>query len=328
MLTILSELPNGFLDCAAEDLYQIFGGPTLIHLSGKQARPLFVSILLHGNEISGLLAVQEVLSGYQGSELPRACSLFVGNVCAAQAGVRYLPGQHDFNRIWFDGRDEEHLMTQQVIEEMRKRDVFAAIDIHNNTSRNPIYSIVAKRDPQHLQLARSFRKVVVYSHYPRTTNTVAFAELCPAITIEAGLPGEGEGIARTVEFLHACLKAGEIPLIPPQDVDLFQSVAVIKMRRSCSCGLLGEDVDVQLFPGIDRYNFTELEAGTVLARVSESGEACLDIRPTNESKRNTDFIKVESGQLVVKRPVMPAMLTTDANMIRLDCLCYLMERLS
>ena len=110
MLTILSELPNGFLDCAAEDLYQIFGGPTLIHLSGKQARPLFVSILLHGNEISGLLAVQEVLSGYQGSELPRACSLFVGNVCAAQAGVRYLPGQHDFNRIWFDGRDEEHLM--------------------------------------------------------------------------------------------------------------------------------------------------------------------------------------------------------------------------
>jgi len=120
----------------------------------------------------------------------------------------------------------------------------------------------------------------------------------------------------------------EVPDTRPADVDLFHTVAVVKVPRSCSCGTLGEEVDVQLFPGIDRYNFTELQPGTVLARVADVGGAsCLEIRPTNGNGSEIDLIAVQDGQLVVTKPVMPAMLTTDANMIHLDCLCYLMERL-
>jgi len=39
------------------------------------------------------------------------------------------------------------------------------------------------------------------------------------------------------------------------------------------------------------------------------------------------FFMVEDGQLRTKRAVMPSMLTRDEEVIRQDCLCYLMERM-
>lgn len=61
--------------------------------------PLFVSMLLHGNETTGLLAVQRLLDKYRDQPLPRALSVFVGNVEAARLGLRRLEGQPDYNRI-------------------------------------------------------------------------------------------------------------------------------------------------------------------------------------------------------------------------------------
>ena len=104
MLSIIEHLPEGFLDIEAHHLHTILDGPTLIHLPGRQPDPLFVSILLHGNEITGLLAIQQLLKHYGDRQLPRSLSLFVGNIRAARARVRRLDTQHDFNRIWRGGR--------------------------------------------------------------------------------------------------------------------------------------------------------------------------------------------------------------------------------
>jgi hypothetical protein len=40
-----------------------------------------------------------------------------------------------------------------------------------------------------------------------------------------------------------------------------------------------------------------------------------------------DFLAVRDGWLVLARPLMPSMLTRDAQVVRQDCLCYFMERL-
>jgi succinylglutamate desuccinylase len=58
MLTELDYLPDGLLQVEARELYTILPGPTLIHLPGRRDIPLFVSILLHGNEDTGLKAMQ------------------------------------------------------------------------------------------------------------------------------------------------------------------------------------------------------------------------------------------------------------------------------
>ena len=61
MLTVLEALPEGFLDTPARELHRLLSGPTLIHLPGRRSAPLLVSALQHGNEDSGLVALQSVL---------------------------------------------------------------------------------------------------------------------------------------------------------------------------------------------------------------------------------------------------------------------------
>ncbi len=56
-----------------------------------------MSVLLHGNEDTGWRAIQSVLRAHRATPLPRALLLFVGNVAAARANVRTLPGQEDYN---------------------------------------------------------------------------------------------------------------------------------------------------------------------------------------------------------------------------------------
>lgn len=327
MLKIRDSLPDEFLNAYPAELKTLLGGPTLIHLAGEQARPLFVSILLHGNEITGLLAVQSLLARYRSVALPRAVSVFIGNVEAARVGKRLLPGQRDYNRIWINASGAEHDMTHMVLEVMRDRDVFACIDIHNNTGKNPYYAIIAQADVDHLKCAALFSDTVVYATCPDTTCTVAFSTLCPSVTVEAGLPGDPVGVEQTVSFLETCLRIEDFGAQTLTPVNLYHTVAVVKVRDCCSYGFLGEDVDLQLIDDIDQYNFRELEPGTRLARVRNGDQRCLDVQHVDGRQVYTDYFVVSGGELEAVKPVMPAMLTTNRDIISLDCLCYLMERL-
>ena len=99
-LTILDHIPSAFLSISHREIKDLFDTPTLIHFKGEKQPALFISILLHGNEFSGLQIMQDILKKYQttdGYKLPRAIWLFVGNVDAAQMGVRLRDGQIDFN---------------------------------------------------------------------------------------------------------------------------------------------------------------------------------------------------------------------------------------
>ena len=109
MLTVVEEVPHRFLDLGAHEIYRVLPGPTLMHLPGRREPPLFVSVLLHGNEDTGLRDMQGLLRKYAGQELPRALSLFVGNVEAARRRARSLDHQPDYNRIWRDGTTPEPL---------------------------------------------------------------------------------------------------------------------------------------------------------------------------------------------------------------------------
>jgi len=84
-LTELDHLPVGLLELPASALYQQLDGPTLIHLEGRNKRPLLVSVLQHGNEVTGWESVRRLLkSHYQHDELPRSLLLLIGNVQAAK----------------------------------------------------------------------------------------------------------------------------------------------------------------------------------------------------------------------------------------------------
>lgn len=325
------ELPAGLPEAQPEELAELLGGPSLVHLPGRRERPLFVSVLLHGNETTGLFAVQSLLKQYRDRELPRALSLFVGNVDAAHDRVRRLAGQPDYNRVWpgteHPDSPERRLMAE-IFDIMQRRHPFASVDVHNNTGINPHYACINRIDHRFLHLGSLFSRTMVYFIRPRGVQSMAFAELCPAVTVECGKVGQSAGEAHVEEFLGACLHLSEIPEhpVPPHDVDLYHTVATVRVPRVFSFGFGEKPVDVCFVNELDHLNFRELPPGTPLARLN--GVTGLPLEAMDEQGREVAerFFTVEDDLLRTRRPMMPAMLTLDERVIRQDCLGYLMER--
>jgi len=331
MLTIYNTLPAGLLETEAADLHQLLPGPSLIHLPGRIEQPLFVSVLLHGNEVTGWQTMQQVLRRYQDKPLPRALSLFIGNIAAARHGMRCLDGQPDYNRIWKgEGDGPEAVMVRQVMEEVRQRQPFACVDIHNNTGRNPHYACINRLSPNFKSLGSLFSRTVVYFRKPDAVLSMAFSELCPAVTIECGRPGEPHGVEHAAEFIDACLHLSSYPAhgVAAHDIDLFHTVAVVKVPPHLSIGVEGDVADLCLPAEIDHLNFRELVPGTVLGFLKE-GTINGALAVTNEAGEDVGerYFNVEQSTIKTRTAVMPSMLTMDTKIIRQDCLCYLMERL-
>lgn len=329
---VYGKVPEGLLEVRPENLYRVVSTPTLIHLPGRLPNPLFVSVLLHGNETTGLHAVQRLLAAYAEQLLPRALSLFIGNVQATRYGMRRMEGQVDYNRIW-PGHSlpdsAETRLAQRVYDEVAQREPYAAVDVHNNTGTNPHYSCVSRLDLQTLQLARMFGRRCIHSSHPRGTLAAAFSELCPAVTLECGKPDLPSGIDHAHEFLDACLRLSNLPNhpIPPHDLELYESVGQVLVRDDIAFGFDDPEAVLNLIPNLDRWNFTPIPAGFALGSVRSS---CLPVQVIDDWGSDTaaQLFAIRQENLVTLRELTPAMLTTNAQIVRQDCLGYLLQRLT
>lgn len=362
-LTILDQFPPEALECAATDLHRHFSGPTLIHLPGERPEPLFVSVLLHGNETTGWEAMRALLRKFRDRPPPRALSLFLGNIEAARRGVRRLDEQLDFNRVWpladsaarpnelaeppqseSAAQDTAKIMAQ-VVAEMRARACFASIDIHNTTGSNPHYGCVNKLDGAFLNLARLFSRTVIYFLRPLGVQSAAFAEFCPAVTIECGKAEGQTGIRHAMDFVETVLHLKELaPQRPPaREYDLYHTVAVVKVPESTSFRFQSPAATQAsraaqsdlIFDGdLDRWNFRELAHGTVFGNAQ--GSARLAAWDETGREVGAEFFEYRDAhdshaagvrEIRLKKAVMPSMLTVDPEIVRQDCLGYFMERL-
>ncbi len=331
-LTIMDRLPEGFLQASARDLHRLLPGPTLIELPGERKAPLFVSILLHGNEDSGLGAMQRVLAKWQDRPLPRSLMLMVGNIAAASEGLRRLDSQPDYNRVWPGA--EPHLaevpearLMAAVHRRVVERGAFAALDLHNNTGRNPHYAVVTHRDPQVLALAALFaRRAVLFLGLPGT-QTASFDGLVPAITAECGQPGLPANAKAAARLVEAVLTLDTLPQATPERdaLELFHTIGVVHVRPGIAFDFGKEACALNFSPTLDRLNFQMVDAGTPFGTTSLPrpleviDEAGCDIAD--------DLFAVEDGTLRLTRSALPAMLTVDPQIVKQDCLCYLMERI-
>ena len=333
LLRQIDTLPDGLTNISPEELYTLFPQPTLMHLPGRIEQPLFISVLQHGNESTGFFAVQALLNKYRDRELPRSVSVFFSNVLAAKEGLRRLDQQPDYNRIW-PGTEApagpETIMTQQVVDEMARRRVFASIDIHNNTGLNPHYACVNRLDSRYLQLANLFSRLVVYFIRPTGVQSMAFARLCPAVSLECGKPGQAHGVEHALEYLDTCLHLTSISEQPAasRNIDLFHTVAQVTIPESVSFSFEEKPVDLRLVNDLDYMNFTEIPARTVIGTVNDHSQIPLLARHETGDDVTSDYFEVNNdGELVLQKNIMPSMLTLDERVIRQDCLCYIMERI-
>jgi hypothetical protein len=136
-------------------------------------------------------------------------------------------------------------------------------------------------------------------------------------------------VARTQDYLEACLQLSEIPEhpVPAHDLDLFHSVAVIKVPEEASLGFGDEDADIRLLPDLERLNFSELPANTLFGWMRDRHKHRLWVSDEQGREVADRYFAYVGNEIRSRLPFMPSMFTVDAAAIRLDCLGYVMERM-
>ena len=305
-------LPDGLLECPAARLRDILPGPTLFDLTGGRKHPLFVTVLQHGDETSGWDAIRALLGA---GDVP-PLMLFVANVDAARENVRRLPGHADFNRAWEGGKSPEAAIAREVTEHAMAAEPLAAIDIHNNTGRNPPYSVVTRTDERSLGAAAAFAERAILIDHPGV-QTRRFSEFCTAVTVEVGQSRDPSSVGRTSTYLRKAFRWREPPRASARELSLYRNLARILVD--------GEDGAVRPREDFESMNFEHADSGTVIASVGRGpGLKAVDESGTDVTDR---YLEATDGEVRLRRSAIPSMYTTDLRAARADCLCYLLEPL-
>ena len=331
-LHIIDAIPDRLLEVSPATLHEVLPGPTLLRLPGQKEPPLFISTLLHGDEPTGFLAMQQLLNHYRTQEkpLPRSLWLFLGNIAAARDNVRHLPGQPDYNRIWKGGPLPEHRLVDQLLTILNANKPFAGIDIHNTSGKNPHYACVNELGDPFLNLGKLFSPTIVYFTQPEEVISRALADLCPAITVESGLARDPFGVDHVSDFLEQCLALETLPDVPDNPTPrVYHSIARIEVPDHCRIGY-GEacrDTDFSFVENLESMNFVEQAENTLLGWRWNSGLKLSVIDEHGEDVAE-GFISYHDEEIRLIRSVVPSMFTTFAPNVLDDCLGYLMQRYS
>jgi len=327
-LNIVTEVPEKLYTCRVEELENILGGPTIIHLKGEKKEALFLSTLLHANETTSFDVLKKILIEYREKQLPRDLIIFIGNVFAAKKNQRHLTGQADYNRIWEEGDLPENKMAMKVISYAKEYELFASIDIHNNTGKNPLYGCINSCGEEFLKLASHFGSHTVYFTEPHNVQSMAFSKFCTSITIEAGLPSIEPGISESFAFVKRILHLEKLNYFENRaQVDIYHTIARIMVNPDATIDFddnKESQHDISFIKNIDENNFDLMAKNSHLGFVkSLSHFKVVD----NKGKVITnDFLKIVNvNELQSNRVFIPSMFTKNIEVLKSDCLGYIME---
>lgn len=332
MLNEMNHIPDAFLNTKAEELYELLKAPTLFHLNGANPQPLFICTLLHGNETTGFYAIQRLLKKYRDKPLPRAISLFVGNVAAAKENQRRLETQDDYNRIWpgsHHNDSAEKDMMQTVSHIMEKKKPFASIDIHNNTGKNPHYGCINILNPHGLVLAAKFSNIAVYFTDPKGVQSSAFSDFCPSVVLECGQASDKSGEEHALAYLETILQMEDLASQESHNLKLYHTIARITIPKTVTIGDNSDNFssDIYLSKPLEDRNFHLIQPGTEFASTNSTKEKLIVVNSESHEDITDEYIERDNDRLIFKKPITLAMYTTSEKAIRQDCVCYLMEEL-
>jgi hypothetical protein len=320
-----------------EVLVGLAGKPALIRIPAASTalgpRARLVSCLLHGNEPSGFVAMVDVLR--RGERFPFDLWVLIGNVRAAtEDGLyahRYLDDQEDFNRIWDvpSATTDMRRCAAAILEELRSADLEAAIDLHNNSSRNPYYSIVPLLSPEGLLLASLCADSMLLWRLHLHTLMEALTTVCPAVSVECGALHLSDGNSFASGVVHRFLTAADfaVPAVgdrprPRRMVEILHRVTV-RPDLEFSFGAAVDGADFVVVPELDRYNFEVLPALHTIGHVDRGAAMPLfawDV--TGRDVTDQVFRITPDGAVIIATDVMPMMMTTTVQQARRDCLFY------
>jgi succinylglutamate desuccinylase len=297
----------------------------LIRIPGKKNwKPVLISTLLHGNETTGFQALKILFEKWGTAEWLRPVWILYGNPEAAREFVRHLPHQPDFNRIW----GSEHPISQQFLPELLRGNFAFCIDIHNTTGINPHYSALTRTDSLTLGLSSLFSPLAVHFTTPPGTLTGALAPHFTSITIECGQSGSIKTEQEISEFLAQAIHLETAPQYHSHKnrIQLFESFAQIKILSGASFSFEGQHAssDFKFARNFDQANFTSYSEGHIFAW-KKSKELRLQILTSLGEDVSDEYFDQDGYTVKVKKSFTPSLLTQAPEIVRSDCLGYVMN---
>jgi hypothetical protein len=334
---------KALLEGSDEDvLVSLAGKPALIRIPAAGTAPTpnarLIACLMHGNEPSGYRAVLEVLR--LGERFPFDLWVLIGNVRAAtQDGWyahRYLDDQEDFNRVWEVGPTTTRMRrcAAEILAELRSTSLEAAVDLHNNSGQNPYYAILPAPSPQGLRLAGLCADTMLQWRLRAYTLMEALTDLCPTVAVECGLPHLPEGTAFASGVIHRFLAAdgfdasGDDDDRPRRIVEMQHRVTVRPEVTFAFGGVVDEETDLVIVPGLDGYNFEVLPAGHTIGHIDVGAAMPLVATAMNNADVTDQFFRTTpDGRVITTDDLTPVMMTTTVVQTRRDCLFYISRRI-
>jgi hypothetical protein len=173
-----------------------------------------------------------------------------------------------------------------------------------------------------------FGRLIVYFKRPKGVQSAAFGELCPAVTLECGRPGQQFGVEHALDFIDTCLHLSTLSSkpVPPQSIYLYHTVAQVFIKAEIDFSFHNKKAGLVLTEEVDVMNFTDIPAGTIFGNVTDGMLMPLIAKDEHGNDVSDLYFEINDQQLRLKRNTMPSMLTLDENVIKQDCFCYLMEK--
>jgi len=308
------------------------GGSSLLRVPGRdRTRTRVVSTLIHGNEPSGLRAVQRWL---RSAAVPATDVVFwIAAVATAQGpplfAHRALPGREDLNRCFGSAgpRTPARALAAEALARVCASKPEALVDLHNNTGHNPAYAVGCRPERIELGLTSLFGRHFVHSDLQLGSLVEATSALFPSVTIECGRAGDPVADDNASRGLRALLALEALDALPAHPaVDVLVDPLRVELRGEASLAIgdaRRNDVALTVAADIDRHNFQRLERGTVLGWLHERDDWPLEVLDREQRDRSRDYFEASAGRLVVRQPFVPIMVTTDPAIARSDCLWYI-----
>lgn len=319
-LSIRDSISKEMLDCDARNLYRLLPSPTLFDLSNGNT-PIFVSVLLHGDETTGWDAVRQFIRERDLSHPKNSLLLYVGNVQAAAVNQRFLDHQLDFNRIWCGGKRTEHRHAEQVVEVIRKLEPRFALDIHNNSGLNPAYSVLTHSSYACLTHAREFSSIALLAPSLHSVITRRMNEICPSITIEVGLSGQFDSLDRTLKYLDYLFNTDLDHVSFPEDLAVYRTVANLRVETE---GKPHFPSFPKLNPALEPLNFDSVPAGTSIS-TNLNDDWVVRVYDNNDVEQTSKYLEQIGKDTYLKNDVIVAMFTQHVESAFQDCVCYFLE---
>ncbi|MCC5949996.1 MAG: succinylglutamate desuccinylase/aspartoacylase family protein [Nitriliruptoraceae bacterium] len=331
-------LPDALLDADLDTLVRALAVPTLVRLPGLGVTaPRAVSVLLHGDESTGLDAVHRVLHDRRsiGTPLPFDLYVVIGNVRAAarEPGFahRFLDDEEDLNRIWgLPASTPQRAAAADILSRLEAAGLHALVDIHNNTGDNPFYAILPRVSPRSIALAGLFTTTILRWDLASATLMQALDPRIVTAAIECGLPGRRRSLAFALDGVRRYLGALDLDALAPTDHDLLGDLVKVTLRPDARVrfgGALDDDVDLVVRPDADAANFVPVPAGHLVGTAHPDQPWPLRAHDATGAEVTEERFERDGSAIRLRRPGTPVMMTRTVVAARKDCLFYLANAL-